>query len=183
MRVVEEQDDRPARREPAEIGPRRVDARSGIVLPVLRPELPPPPRLAGRQDREPDAGLRQHLQRLDVDGRLGQPHPLGVAAEAMAEVGDAPEHLRLLVVPAGQRHDDVVVNLGQRVAVPAAALAAEAVGLDDPLEDVGGVLGHPGKEGRPEVEAHPGIVVQEMDDPPLRSRAAGTACWGRSIRG
>ena len=119
---------------------------------------------------------------LEIDGRLGQPHPFGLAAEAVAEVGDAPEHLRPLVVPAGQRHDDVVVHLGQRIAVPAAALAAQAVGLDDPLEDVGRVLGHPGEEGRPEVEAHPGVVVQEMDDPSLRRRAAGTACWGRSTR-
>ena len=74
--VVEEQDDRPARGEPAEIGPRRVDP-AGDLLPALRAQLPPPPRLPRRQDREPDARLGQHLERLDVDGRLGQPHPFG----------------------------------------------------------------------------------------------------------
>ena len=76
----------------------------------------------GSQDREPDAGGGQRLERAEIDGRLGQPHPFGVAAEAVAEVGDAPVHLGPLVVHAGQRHDDMVIHLGQSVAVPAAAL-------------------------------------------------------------
>ena len=94
--VVEEQDDRASRGQAAEIGPRGIDA-AGDLDPVLLAELAPPPRLPGRQDREVNAGLGQDLQRLDVDGRLGQPHPLGITAEAMAEIGDAPEHLGLLV--------------------------------------------------------------------------------------
>ena len=42
--VVEEQDDRPARGQPAEIGPRRVDA-AGDLDPALLAELAPPPGL------------------------------------------------------------------------------------------------------------------------------------------
>ena len=61
-----------------------------------------------------------------IDGRLRQPHPLGTAAEPVAEVGDAPGDLSLLVVLACQRHDHVIVNLGQCVAVAPAPLLAQA---------------------------------------------------------
>ena len=140
---------------------------------ALLADLPPPFRLAGRQDRERDARLGQGLQRRHVHGRLGQPHSLRLAAEPVAEVGDPPEHLRLLVSAAGQRQDHVIVNLRQRVAVPPAPLLAEAVGLDETRQHVRCGFGHPLQQRGAEVEADPGIIVQEVDDPswPSSSRA------------
>jgi hypothetical protein len=46
-----------------------------------------------------DAVLGEHLERLGVDRGLGQPHPLGLAAEAVLEVADPPAHLGALVAP------------------------------------------------------------------------------------
>ena len=66
-----------------------------------------------------------------VDGGLGQPHALGLAAEAVLEVGDAPADLRERVAPAGQRHDDVVVDLRHGRAVAAVALAAAAFAVQN----------------------------------------------------
>ena len=157
--VVEEQDDRPARGKPAEVGARRVDA-AGDLDPALLAELAPPPGLPGGQDREPDSRLGQDLQRLDVHGGLGQPHPLGITAEPVAEIGDSPPHLGLLVPRAGQRQDHVVVDLRQRVAVPAPPLLAEPVGLDDSLQHLGSGVGHPLQQRGAEVEADPCIIVK-----------------------
>ena len=77
----------------------------------------------------------------------------------------------------------MIVNLGQRIAVAAAPLPAQPVGLDDPLVDLGRGVGHPLEERRAEIEADPGIVVQEVDDPPLaveqpRARVGGVALAG-----
>jgi hypothetical protein len=61
----------------------------------------------------------------------------------------------------------VVVNLGERVAVAAAAFPADPVALDDALEHLRGILSHPGQQCRAEVEAHPGIIVDQVDDSAL----------------
>ena len=95
----------------------------------------------------------------------------------------APEHLGLLVARAGQGQDHVIVDLGQRVAVPPPPLLAEAVGLDDALQHLGGGLGHPVQERRAEVEADPGIVVQEIDDPPLAVEQPGPGVGGVAFVG
>ena len=79
--------------------------------------------------RDPLRG--QRFERVDVDRRLRQPHPLRLAAEAVLEVADAPAHLRALVARVRQRQDHVVVRLRDRRAVAAEALAADAVGVED----------------------------------------------------
>src|SRR5437868_10732026 len=45
-------------------------------------------------------------------------------------------------------------------------LAAHAIALNDALHYVGRPLLHPGEQGRPKIEAHPGIVVDQIDDFP-----------------
>ena len=134
-------------------------------MPFLRAQLAPPPRLAGSENREEYARLRQHLERFNINGGFGQPHALGTATEPVAKVGDAPGDLSLLVMPACKRHDHVIVNLGECVAVAPAPLEAEPVGLDDRLEHGGLVLGQPVQERGAEVEAHPGVIVEQIDDP------------------
>ncbi len=67
--------------------------------------------LVGREDGELDAFLRHEVEHVAVDGGFGQPHAFRLAAEAVLEVGDAPADLGEGVAGAGQRHDDVVVDL------------------------------------------------------------------------
>ena len=94
-------------------------------------------------------------------------HPdkmLATLKEIEAEVGDAPQHLRPPVVLARQRHDGVVVDLGQGVAMPVAALAANAVAFDNPLQHLRCALLQPGQQRRPEVVTHPRVVIDQVYD-------------------
>ena len=92
--------------------------------PVVALERPDGAELARRQDREPDALLGQHREHALADRRLRQPHALGRAAEAVAEVGEAPPHLGAQVAVVAEREDRVAVGLGDGPPGP-------AVGLDD----------------------------------------------------
>ena len=78
-----------------------------------------------------------------VDGGLGQPHAFGPAAEAVLEVGDAPADLGERVALAGERHDDVVVDLRHGGAVAAVALGAGVVGVEDHAVGARGLVGEP----------------------------------------
>ena len=129
--VVEEEGDRPARRQPAEVGLSRVDPALARVPPLPAREGPRRRGLARRQDGEQDAFGGHDVERLEVDRRLGQPHPLGPAAEAGFEVPDAPEDLGPLVAARGQGHDDVVVGLGHGGAVAAEPVPGRPVGLEN----------------------------------------------------
>src|SRR5262249_21373618 len=53
------------------------------------------------------------------------------------------------------------------VAVAPPPLPARTVGLDDPPVHVGRVLGYPLEECGAEIEADPGVVVQQVADPAL----------------
>ena len=75
-----------------------------------------------------------------VDGGLGEPHAFGLAAEAGLEVGDAPADLGEGVAAAGERHDDVVVDLRHGGAVSAVALRAGVVGVEDHAVGAGGFV-------------------------------------------
>ena len=177
--VVEEQGDRPAGRQAAPVGPPRVDRLAhvlpvpgglqGVVIACLdRPEAR---RLVGSEDREPQAVGGQEIQALEIDRRLRQPHPLGLAAEAVTKVPDAPDDLGLLVAPVGQRQDQVAVGLGQRRAVAGEARRGQPVCLEDRGVDLRPLELHPGQQRRSEVEAHAGVVVDDPVDPP-RGRAS-----------
>ena len=135
--------------------------------PVLRPDVANGAGLGRGQDGELDALLGEHVQGLVVDGGLGQPHPLRLATEPMLEVPDAPDGLGLLVAPVGERHDEMIVRLRDRGAVPRVVLEALAVGLLQRLVHIGRLVFEPAQERRPEIEADPGIVVHDLRDEPF----------------
>ncbi len=68
--------------------------------------------LVWREDGVEDAFAGEEVEDAAVDGGLGEPHAFGAAVEAVLEVGDAPADLGECVAAAGERHDDVVVDLG-----------------------------------------------------------------------
>jgi hypothetical protein len=96
--------------------------------------------LVGREDGELDALGGEEVEDAAVDGGLGEPHAFGFAAEAVLEVGDAPADLGEGVAAAGERHDDVVVDLRDGGAVAAVALRAGLVGVEDHAVGARGAL-------------------------------------------
>ena len=161
--VVEKERDRPARGQAAEVGLLRIDPFPAHV-PPLAADRPDPGGLAGGQDREQDALGGHDVERLEVDRRLREPHPLGPAAEAVFEVADAPEDLGPLVAARGERHDEVVIGLGHGRPVAAEAGARRLVGLEDGPVGPGVRALQPGEERRPGVERDRGVVVDDRDD-------------------
>ena len=83
------------------------------------------------------------------------------------EVFNAPENLRTLVLLAGERHDDVVVDLGDGVAVSVQTLGTAFVGFLDSLVGIGSMGPDPTHEGGAHVEAHEVVVVDDILDAPL----------------
>ena len=74
-------------------------------------------------------------------------------------------------------HDDVIVDLSQRRAVPVELVPALAIGIEHALVDFGRVMLQPGQERRPEIEADPRVVVHQAFDP-----AAGIEHPGDRVR-
>ncbi len=131
-RVVQHHRDRPIAAE--------VDA-------IGAPELGARRRLPGGQDRVPDPLRGERPQRRDVGGRLGQPEPAGLPAEAVPEVGEAPPDLGRLVARRREGQDHVVVRLGDRVDA--------AICIDDPGQRRRILLGQPARQRRAGVEPDP----------------------------
>jgi hypothetical protein len=161
--VVEEERQREAVRAAPEIGMARVHA-AVDVAPFVATDWPHAPRLRRRQDGELDSRFRQYLERLRVHRRLRQPHAFRVAAEACAEVVDAPAHLRDFVAPARERHDHVVVDLRDGVAVAVVRRHAGAVRFDDLAVHGGRVAIEPGGERGADVERDLLEVVDDVED-------------------
>ena len=113
--VVEEQHDLLPARQAAQVGPRGVHV-SVQVAPRVAAQGTHGLGLVGRQDRVAEPRRGEVFERGGIDRGLGEPHAFGGPAEARAEVLDAPTDLRHAVPRARQRHDDVVVDLRQRVA-------------------------------------------------------------------
>ncbi len=168
--VVEEDRDRSARRQPAEVRHRRIER---SVVPVRIPDPPPPRSLVRLQDREPQPLGRQRLQRRHVDRRLRQPHRLRFASEAMLEVAHAPAHLRALVALVRQRQDDVVVRLRDRAAVSRVPLRRHAIRFQDGRVRIRRRRFEPAQQRRAEVEADRRVVVDDAEDALLRVQDAG----------
>src|SRR5262249_31004608 len=136
-----------------------------------------PPRLTSlvwRQDRVLDAMFSENFECLDVDSGLGQPHPLAVTSEAALEVPNSRDDLCCFIALIGQRHNHVVVALGDGVAVAGETLLALPVGLQDRLVNIRRIQLHPGKQRRTEVEADLGVVVNDALD------ASGSIQYARS---
>ena len=119
------------------------------------------------QEREANALLRQHLERLAVRRGLREPHPVGLATEAMPEVGQAPAHLGDLVATAAERQDRVPVRLRDRVPV-SSRRAARPVGLQDRAVDVRTLVLEPCHERGADVEREGGEIVHDVEDAVLR---------------
>ena len=79
-------------------------------------------------------------------------------------VRNAPPDLRQPVAVAGQRHDEVVIDLRDGRTVATEALLAELIGRTDHGVDALRILFQPGKQGRAEVEADPRVVVHNAHD-------------------
>jgi hypothetical protein len=89
------------------------------------------------------------------------------------EVADSPHDLGVLVAAVGQRHDHVVVNLGDGGAVSGKALLALAVGFENGPIGFGGAVGHPREQSGANVEADAGVVVDDADDAIVGGENAG----------
>jgi len=120
--------------------------------------------LARGQHGKADAVVYQSFQGIGIDGGFGEPHSFGHPVEAGLKIGDAPPDLGVLVPLIGQRHDDVVITLGQGAAVATEAGHAVAVGLLQPLIGSGVVGFQPTQERRPHVPADAGVVVGNSAD-------------------
>ena len=131
--------------------------------------------LVRRQDGELDPQRAENLERLHVHGQLWQPQPFGIAVEAVLEIANAPQDLRVLMAGTGQRQDDVVVRLRQRRSVAGEQLQALAVGFQNALVGAGRVLFQPGKQSGAEIKADAGVVVDDFGDAPLPIQNAGGA--------
>ncbi len=121
----------------------------------------------GGQQGEAETLGRHDVQGLQVHRGLRQPHAFRLAAEAMLEIPETPDHLGDFVAPGGQRHDHVAVGLGQGRAVTGETLPALAVRFQDGGVDIGRVLLQPGEEGRAEIETDATVVVDDPDDAAL----------------
>ena len=133
-------------------------------LPGLGVERADARGLVRGEDGELDAGLGQHLEAFAVDRCFRQPHALGVPSEAMPKIHDGPVDLGDLVAPGRERHDHVVVDLGDRVAVTAPGRPAPPVGLENLRVDVRAMALEPGGERRTDVEGDLLVVVDDVED-------------------
>ena len=123
--------------------------------------------LVGCQNGKCDAVLGECLEGIGADRRFGQPHALRFAPVVMHKISHAPGHLSAAVARGGQWHDEMTVDLGNGGAMPTETLAALVVGCNDALVGVVIVLRQPAHQRRPNVEAHPSVVVADMADAPV----------------
>ncbi len=171
--VVGEDGDRRPRRQAHEVGHRRVE-RPGIDrVPRIAADWANAAKLVRGEDRVAHPFRGEHLERLDVDGRLRHPERLGAAAEPVLEVADAPPNLRFLVATRCEGKDGVAVRLRDGRAVPGEARLALAIRVENRLIGARICRLHPREERRPDVEAHPGVRVHH---PANAARSVEQAC-------
>jgi sec-independent protein translocase protein TatA len=135
------------------------------------------------EEDEANPVLGEEIEGFGVDSGFRQPHAIGQALETAAEVGNAPANLRDAVAGGGQRHDEVVVDLRHGRSVAGKALLAALVSMDDGIVNARSILAEPGEQGRPEVEAHARVVVEDADDLVLLIDNAGGAVGRVTLRG
>jgi hypothetical protein len=158
-----------------QVGDGRVHAPARDVRPLRRAEGAHARGLGGREDDVAQALLGERVERGAVAGRLGQPERLGLAAEAAAEVGHAPAHLRAAVALVAEGEDGVVVALRDGVAVAAARGRALAVGGEDARVGLRVAAFEPREQRRAEVEAEVRVVVDDALDAAVGVDDAGVA--------
>ena len=116
------------------------------------------------QNRETNAQVGKCLQGVQVHAGFWQPHAFRKATEAMLEITNSPQNLRVFISCRSQRQNHVVVSLGECRAVTGKGLLTFFVRPQDAFVDVGDLLFHPGEQCRPEVETDFGIVVYDFYD-------------------
>ncbi len=65
------------------------------------------------QDGEFNSLFRKDIQGFQVYGGFRKPHPLGFPAKAVLKISNSPAHLGNFVRAISQRHDNMVIGLGQ----------------------------------------------------------------------
>ena len=115
--------------------------------------------LPGRHNGELDAIAGQDFQGFQVDGRFGQPHPLRAASKAVFEIGNPPIDLGNFIVDGAERQDGMVVCLGHSIAHAVAPHVGLVLPGDQP-GSIGIVALHPTRQGRADVKADLGEVIQ-----------------------
>ena len=103
------------------------------------------------EHRECDPRGCNHIERLTIDGRFGQPETSRIAPEPPFEVLNPPADFRFLIAPAREREDDVVIWCRQRVAV-SQPLYARVIGADHGVVDVTRFTLQPVEQRRSEIE-------------------------------
>src|SRR5262249_53429433 len=104
----------------------------------------------------------ENLQCLEIDSRLGQPHPFRLSSKPMLKVSEAPLDLGLLVPPSCQRQNQMIVSLRDGRSVSSKRLRTFGIGLHDRSIDVPCILLEPRQQSRSEVEANPLVVVDDL---------------------
>ncbi len=164
--VVEKENDGSPRAIAMEIPVRdaRIDAAVADVGPVVLAQGPHAFGLVGREDCEGESFVDERREGRVVARRFGEPERLGLSSEAMAEIGDAPAHLRQAIALVAEGQDRVVIALGDGIAVPFVGQRAHAVGPENAFVSDAVVALHPREERRPEVEADALEVVHDLFD-------------------
>jgi len=75
------------------------------------------------EDNKTQSFVDQQTEHVIVAGCLGQPHRLGLPAEAIKEISNTPTHLRALIALVAERQDGMIVGLCNGVAVSTVLVA------------------------------------------------------------
>ena len=140
----------------------RVDVRVTAIGPFFIAKFAELFRLRRRKNRELDARLDEFDNSLEIDGGFGKPHSFGHATEMELEIFNAPADLRTLILFACERHDDMVIDLGNGVAVAFQTFLAAFVGFLETLVCVRRVGANPPHERGADIEAHEIVVVDNI---------------------
>ena len=139
--------------------------------------------LVGREDGEQDAlgAIRSRTLRLTAVSASHMPSGLRPKRGSKSAM---PQRIWVRASrAAGERHDDVVVDLRDGGAVAAVALGAGDVGVEDAAIGAGSFVGEPVEQGGAEVEAHARVVVDDADDLVLAIDDARGAVGGVALGG
>ncbi len=160
----------------AAIGLPGIDIAVFHIPPVAAGQRSYAPRLIGRKKDILDGWIfREQIECRLIEGGFRQPDGFGLPVEAMAEIGDAPLDLRVLIALVRQRHDDVIVALRNRRAVAVEHGHAFLVGGENALVYLTGMGFQPAHQGGAEIEADEFVVVHDIDDAVAGIEDAGEA--------
>ena len=162
--VVEEERERASRGKCHAVRHRRIDLRTADVGPHLLADRSHSLRLVRREHGEENFVLGEEVERVEIDRRFGKPHPFRLPAEAVLEVANPPENLRLLVAPVGERHEHVVVRLRHRGSVAGEARTTGCVCRENVGIRVWRFPLQPRQKRRTEVEADSRVIVLDFHD-------------------